>query len=505
VAFKGAQNETPASRILVITHEPLRQNLSGPGIRALEIARMLGERHAVTLATPFPPEITDPRCVISPYSFDGPQSLKLLAEGVNVVIVQGFTLSQFPFLAEMQVPIVVDLYCPFTIEHLEMITSRPGAATALAAGGGVQTDAAGVAAMNADAAGVLAVQNTQLMLGDFFLCASERQRDFWIGALHTAGRINPRTYAADPTLRSLIDVVPFGVNEPWLEEQQTRPVMKGVHPGIRASDHVLLWAGSILDWQDPQTLVRAVASIAGRRPDVKLFFMGTKHPNPVVAPMRAVAESMALARELGVLDTHVIFNDWVPYTDRWRYLQEANLGLSTHRQHLETRLSFRTRMLDYLWSGLPIVCTEGDVFAALVAERGLGAVVPSGDVEALASAIERLLDDRDEHARCRSRLLEVAEEFRWRRVVAPLARFCDDPQLAPDRPSTTVVPRTEHVDRTHGYRVNRWLKRQALAIGVSPIWIDSIKVRGPVRWVLGWINRLTRADGRPGAAAPPVL
>ncbi len=281
-------------------------------------------------------------------------------------------------------------------------------------------------------------------------------------------------------------------------------MLKGVRPGIRASDHVLLWAGSILDWQDPQTLVRAVASIAGRRPDVKLFFMGTQHPNPVVAPMRAVDESMALARELGVLDTHVFFNDWVPYTDRWRYLREADLGLSTHRDHLETRLSFRTRMLDYLWSGLPIVCTEGDVFAALVAERGLGAVVPPGDVEALASAIERLIDDRDERARCRSRLLEVAEEFRWRRVVAPLARFCAAPRLAPDRPSTDGAAdraRRPH----HGYRVNRWLKRKALALGVSPRWIDSMKVRRPVRWVLGWINRLTRADGRRGAATPPVL
>ena len=71
----------------------------------------------------------------------------------------------------------------------------------------------------------LNVQNTQLALGDFFLCASERQRDFWIGALHTAGRINPQTYAADPTLRSLIDVVPFGLpDEPPPEHSRpSRP------------------------------------------------------------------------------------------------------------------------------------------------------------------------------------------------------------------------------------------------------------------------------------------
>ena len=151
---------------------------------------------------------------------------------------------------------------------------------------------------------------------------------------------------------------------------------------------MLLWAGSLLDWQDPLTLIRAVATLAARRPDVKLFFMGTKHPNPLVAPMRVVEESRALARDLGVLDRHVFFNDWVPYEQRARYLAEADLGVSTHREHLETHFAFRTRMLDYVWAGLPIVCTRGDVFADLVAARGLGAAVPPGDVDALAQAID---------------------------------------------------------------------------------------------------------------------
>jgi glycosyltransferase involved in cell wall biosynthesis len=491
-----------ARHVLVITHEPLRQNLSGPGVRALEIGRTLATRHAVTVATPFAPDIAEERCTLAEYSFDRPQSLIALAEGAGVIVVQGFTLSRFPALAELHVPIVVDLYCPFTIEHLEMITSRPGVAEAFAAVRTVEADISDpiVSAIEADAAGVLGVQNTQLVLGDFFICASERQRDFWIGALHTAGRINPRTYAGDPTLRSLIDVVPFGVPDQRLEEPLTR-VMKGVRPGIRASDRVLLWAGSILDWQDPQTLVRAVASIATRRDDIKLFFMGTRHPNPIVPPMRAVVESMALARDLGVFDTSVFFNDWVPYTDRWRYLVEADLGLSTHRDHLETRLSFRTRMLDYLWTGLPIVCTEGDVFAALVAERGLGAVVRPGDAETLALAIERLIDDDDEHARCRRRLLEVAEEFRWRRVVAPLARFCAAPRLAPDR-AASHQERALHVRIARSFRLARWLKRRALAMGVSQARIDKIKVLKPVRAAMGWVNRLAMAWDRQDTAKP---
>jgi glycosyltransferase involved in cell wall biosynthesis len=472
--------------VLVITHEPLRENLSGPGVRALEMGRVLAERHAVTVATPFPPEISDDRCTLVPYSFDRPESLVALARQATVLVVQGFTLSRFPTLATLQIPIVVDLYCPFTIEHLEMVTSRERVKNASEA-------TVSAEAIEASIAGSLDAQNAQLALGDFFICASERQRDFWIGALHTAGRINVRTYAADRTLRSLIDVVPFGLpDQPPGEGRREAAVLKGVGRGIREGDYVLLWAGSMLDWQDPQTLVRAVASIAARRSDVKLFFMGTRHPNPEVAPMRAVGETVALARDLHVLETHVFFNDWVPYAERWRYLTEADLGCSMHRDHFETRLSFRTRMLDYLWAGLPIVCTEGDVFASMVSDRGLGLVVPPGDAGALASAIERLLDDEEMRAACRRRLLEAAEEFRWRSVVTRLARFCDAPRFAADRTPG------RHVSSwlTGSYRVTNWARRAFLAMGMSRAHLDQVKGLAPVRTAMSWRNRLLLARAR---------
>ncbi|MFW8744926.1 hypothetical protein ACOI9R_32825, partial [Mesorhizobium japonicum] len=83
-------------------------------------------------------------------------------------------------------------------------------------------------------------------------------------------------------------------------------------------------------------------------------------------------------------------------------------GVSTHREQLETTLSFRTRMLDYLWAGLPMVVTEGDHFADLVDADGLGAVVPAGDVAALASAIEGVVYDGPARAAAAARVTEAA-------------------------------------------------------------------------------------------------
>jgi GT2 family glycosyltransferase/glycosyltransferase involved in cell wall biosynthesis len=481
-------------RVLLITHEPLRANLSGPGIRVLELGRVLAREARVTIATPFAPEIADEACALAPYSFDDPRALRRLAEQADVLVVQGFTLHRFPFLTQLDVPVVVDLYCPFTIEHLEM---RTGASS-----GRVLTPPES-AALERDAASVLAVQQGQLRAGDFFICASERQRDFWIGALHSEGRVNPATYAADPTLRRLIDVVPFGVPASGAEEAARRAgaperALKGRVPGIGPDDRVLIWGGSILDWQDPEILVRAVARAAERRADLRLFFMGTRHPNPQVSPMQAVGRSMALARELGVLDRHVFFNEWVPYERRAAYLLDADIGVSTHRDHLETRLSFRTRMLDYLWAGLPIVCTEGDHFADLVRARGLGRVVPPGDEEALAGAIVSLLGDEGARARCRARVAAVADESRWSRVAAPLARYCEAPWFAADREPAVRAMRA-HLARS--YRVSKWMKRSAMRLGVSEVSIERLKDLGPVRAAMKLRNRvaIARARARGGA------
>ncbi|AMY11759.1 N-acetylglucosaminyl-diphospho-decaprenol L-rhamnosyltransferase [Luteitalea pratensis] len=461
--------------VLLLTHESLRINMSGPAIRVLEMARALSRTARVTVCAPAPLEVRDDRVALVPFDPARPAALKAQAETADALIVQGFALTSYPFLSELVCPIVADLYCPFTIEHLE----QHRAAGALVP-----------SSHESDAASILAVQNAQLQQADYFICASERQRDFWIGTLHTAGRVNPRTLARDPDLRSLIDVVPFGLpsepvalaadraRESRLRRGLPAGVMKGVHPGVRSTDRVLLWGGSLLDWQDPETLIAAVSQLARTRDDVKLFFMGVKHPNPQVAPMAVVERSRRLAESLGVAGSYVIFNDWVPYDERALYLMEADLGVSTHHAHLETRYAFRTRMLDYLWARLPIVCTEGDHFGDLVRARGLGRAVPPGDPDALAVAIAEMLDAEPMRRTARETLGTVADAMTWDRVVEPLRQWCADPMFAADREHEVVAFRA-HLSES--FKASRWLKRTALRLGVKEGDVEAMKRWGPVR------------------------
>jgi glycosyltransferase involved in cell wall biosynthesis len=230
-----------------------------------------------------------------------------------------------------------------------------------------------------------------------------------------------------------------------------------------------------------------------KRPEVKLVFMGTQHPNPLVKPMRAVAASRERAEALGVLDRHVFFNDWVPYTERARYLAEADLGVSTHREHLETHFAFRTRMLDYVWARLPIVCTDGDAFARLVRDERLGAVVPPGEAGALAAAIDRLLGDEAARAAARERLRQLGREMQWSRVVAPLARFLAEPRPAADH---AVGLARLRADLQQGYRVSKWVKRTALRLGMSEQRVEQLKRLAVVRGLVVVRNRLALARAR---------
>ena len=111
---------------------------------------------------------------------------------------------------------------------------------------------------------------------DFIICASEKQRDLWLGGLGLAGLIDLDSYRRDRTYRARVDVVPFGLSDRAPVHRQ--PVLKGVQPGIGADDQVLLWGGGIWHWLDALTPIRAVERLASEGRRVHLFFLGVKRP-----------------------------------------------------------------------------------------------------------------------------------------------------------------------------------------------------------------------------------
>ena len=402
-----------AAPLLLVTHEPLEPRQAGPAIRAWHLAHELAAVRPVQLATPAIHEIHSSEVELITYDRATGSSLKKLAGQAAVVIASGYLLRRYPALAQAGVPLVVDVYDPFVLENMEIHAAKP-----------IEEQVA-IHQSNME---VLA---EQLRLGDYFICASETQRDFWLGVLLALGRVNPHTLADDRTLRRLIDVVPFGLpGKPPIIEPG---IIKGRVPGIDQEDRVIYWGGGIWDWFDPLTLIRAVSQIADRRDDVKLFFAGVRHPSPDVPPMRMCQAAMELSDSLGLTDRVVFFNDWVPYEKRGAYLLEADLGVSLHFAHVETRFSFRTRLLDYLWAGLPMVITRGDTISEWVARDNLGRMVAPEDVDGVRDALLTLLDKPNFRVEAKLRFETVRRQLHWGQISAPLRTFCAEPWHAADR------------------------------------------------------------------------
>ena len=405
------------TRALIVANDVIGARMAGPGIRAWEISGALHRAGIdVTLAAPGSEVPTAPFATLA-FDVRG-DALRRAAEGADAIMVQGLVLAHYPFLAALDVPLVVDAYDPFVLENLQARADQT-------LSGRERHHATDLEAMCG-----------QLRRGDFFVCASEVQRNYWLGMLTALGRVNPANYDADASLRRLIDIVPFGL--PGEPPRSGGPAMRGVVPGIGADDVVVLWNGGIWNWFDPLTLIRAVGAVAAERPELRLVFMGTQTPSPYVPEMEMANAAESLARELGLLDSVVFFNrGWVPYDERAGYLLEADLVASCHLEHIETAFAFRTRLLDGIWAGVPMLVTEGDVLADLIAAEGLGLTVPAEDVDAVADALRRLMTEigsAEGRSGYEARFDTVRPQLAWDVAVGPLLAFLRAPDRAPDRP-----------------------------------------------------------------------
>jgi GT2 family glycosyltransferase/glycosyltransferase involved in cell wall biosynthesis len=462
-AFGIADRVRARHRILVVTGEPLADRMAGPAIRAWEMAKALAKHHDVRLVSTAGARRTSQDFSVE---YAAGVGLREPTGWADVIVFQGFLLASALWVKDSDKVIVADVYDPMHLEQLEQAKDQGPAG-------------------RADAVRITTeVLNEQLARADFVLCASEKQRDFWLGHLAGQGRVNPAVYDEDSSLSNLIDVVPFGIED--TPPVQRRHAIKGAIPGISLDDKVILWGGGVYNWFDPLTLLHAVDWLRREHPEVRLFFLGLKHPNPGVPQMRMAAETRELAERLGLVGSHVFFNEgWVPYEERADYLLDADVGVSTHFDHIETAYSFRTRILDYLWAGLPVVATGGDTFSDLIHEHGFGRTVPAQDVGALVDALEEALFDEQAVARYRAASTAFAPSLRWSTALEPLVRFCADPRRARD----LAVPRPVAVGAGRTTRRASWSPRRDLRLARDYLRVGG--VREVTRRAWGRVNRLT--------------
>jgi hypothetical protein len=403
-----------SKKILIITHDKVGVRMAGPGMRYHQIALELAKHFAVTLAAFKPDYIAALPSVPYRTTYIDPHNFRAQFDEADVVIALWLSEEMITHAKSADKLLVFDLYAPVPVEdlvaHLFKADLRP------------ETDYNyGV---------MLDTYKRSLAAGDLFLTSNETQRDFWTGFAFAGGSIAPSAYRDFPLYERTL-LCPMGINLDELKSAGKTDPLRGHFPQIKKDDFVLVWTGGIWDWFDALTPIRAMKRLKDEGiNNVRLVFLGTRHPNPDIPRMSEVDRATALAEELGLRDHAVFFLDgWLRYDERLDYFMAASAALYAHKPSIEARFSHRTRVLDHFLTALPTVATAGDHFADVIAQRDLGKAVEPGDDRAMAAAIKALLD-KEAYSKMRANVKRVQSEYTWEQTLRPLVTFLQEDHAA---------------------------------------------------------------------------
>lgn len=236
----------------------------------------------------------------------------------------------------------------------------------------------------------------------------------WIAALRqvvcAADRIICPSGAFVPSSRYLqpyagrVIEVPNGFDpeeSAWCETPEAARARLGLPPDAK----VILFLGAFSPYKAPDLVVAAARKALHRDPKVWLVMAGSGTMEDEIR--RAAATS-------GVAD-RIKFLGFVTGDAKRRAYRAASLFVLPSVMTTEV---FPMVLLEASAFGLPLVVSDLPTFRSIVAPGDNGLVVPRGDVEQLADALDRLADDPLAQARMGRQARERLKDYTWARIAA---------------------------------------------------------------------------------------
>ena len=175
----------------------------------------------------------------------------------------------------------------------------------------------------------------------------------------------------------------------------------------------------------------------------------TTHPNPSLTPQGKLAEAIAYAKEKGY--DFVRFEPLVAYEQRAAFYRRFGAALLTFPQSIETDLSMRTRVYDYLWGQLPIVTSSAPGTDDLLIRYGAGEIVHSASPEDFAKALVRVLGNEGMREGAR----HFVDEHQWSHTLQPLVDFVRAPSADPRKEAFAASMQVPERPRSFLDRIKR--------------------------------------------------
>jgi glycosyltransferase involved in cell wall biosynthesis len=264
-----------------------------------------------------------------------------------------------------------------------------------------------------------------LRSGDVFSVCGQPQKHMTVGELAMCGRLNHRTFEYD-----FVRVIP-----PGSPHRGSLPDAEGAAQAIRAQlrlqpgDCAVLWCGGYNTWTDVETLFLGLDAAMEQDPSLHYVSVGAStyqaHANAYERFVQRSTTSRYAERY------HLL--GWKPWGEVPSYYRACNVGLNIDALHYETLYGTRTRLVEMIAGGLPIVTTEGTELSALLGQRGAALTFQAGDHGELSRCLQRLASSpalRQDMAAAAVRTSE--SDLSFRATTAPLRTWLKAPASAPD-------------------------------------------------------------------------
>ncbi len=301
----------------------------------------------------------------------------------------------------------------------------------------------------------IAFMREVLRQGDIFSVCGTPQQHALVGQLALSGRLNHRTFGYD-FVQVVLPASPPSASPPPGQAAQTRRRERLGALDIGPDEFVVLWAGGYNTWTDVDTLFQGLEQAMAQSPDLHYVSVGAntyEAPDNVYDRLRARVAGSPFAGRYHFLG-------WRPWAEMADYYRESDLGINIDARHYETIYGTRTRLMEMIAVGLPVITTRGAELSHLLEQAGAAVGFTIGDWSALGQLVAGLAADR---ARCRAlgarAQAYASETLSFAATTRPVREWVRQPQVAPDRVAATGSARLAQWEYQARARARRLLWR----------------------------------------------
>lgn len=209
-----------------------------------------------------------------------------------------------------------------------------------------------------------------------------------------------------------IKVVPNGIN---LEEFQTKLSKCECQSrvGLPSGKKIILFFGNLVAYKGPDILLKAFSIVKKSYPNVMLVYAGR-------GEIQAELEDLSV--KMGLNDS-VKFTGFVEEELKTLYYHSADIFCLPSVTMAE---AFGIVNLEAMACGLPVVSSRLGGIPDIVQDGKNGIIVEPGDIEALANALTKLLEDDKLRAKMSLEGKKMSKNYSWAKIAEETEKIYED-------------------------------------------------------------------------------